>query len=224
MKRFFVCMVLLFGFLNLSYNAYCAVEATEESVEIQKPKELYKKEQSSRPILPPAVPSSPSGLSPTPSPHIAGPPVTLSPITVPSIPKIPQVPNIPKAPIHKLPSVPVHVTAPTTSVSSQLPQIPIIGILIGKVINIGSKEDDIPWIEVKGEFVNRTLKIKINPHTTPVVKKDTRLSFEDIKIGDIVRVIYNQEATRFTASFVGILTEEDIKAIEENLKSSTSRE
>ncbi|MBU4342843.1 MAG: hypothetical protein KJ902_00425 [Candidatus Omnitrophica bacterium] len=223
MKGFFVCMVLLFTCLNFSYNAHCAVEDIEEGIETQPQEELYKRNQPSRPILPPIVPSSPSGISPTPSPHIAVPPVTPRPIIVPSIPKLPKLPQIPKIPtipVHKLPGTPVRVTVPVTDALSHLPRVPIIGSLIGRVANIGSKESEVPWIEVKGEFVERTLKINVDPQGAPVVKKDTRLSFEDIKIGDIVRVIYNQEGTRFTANFVSILIEEDIKAIEENLNSA----
>ena len=224
MRRFFVCVVLLFTCLNFSYNVYCAVKDTEKNIETQLPEELYKKNQPSRPILPPTVPSSSLGVSPTPSPHIAIPPVTPRSITVPSLPTLPKIPNIPKSPIPDLPSVPVHVTVPVTSVSVELPRVPIIGSLIGRVINIASKEDESPWpwIEVKGEFVDRVLKIKVNPQLATVVKKEMKLSFEDIKIGDIVRVIYNQESTRFTASFVSILTEEDIKVIEGNLKSTSS--
>ncbi len=220
MKRFFVCTVLLFGFFNFYFSAY-AVEDVKEDTEFQTPstkyQKLYKKNQLPRPILPPTVPSSSSGVSPTPSPHIAVPPVTPRPIRIPSFPTVPQFPEIHKSPMHNLPSTPVHVAVPVTNALAGLPQVPMIGSLIGRVINIGQKEDEGPWIEVKGEFVKRTLKIKVDPQSTPVAKKGSTSSFKDIKIEDIVRVVFNQEKRNITAIFISILNEEDIKAIEETL-------
>ena len=42
------------------------------------------------------------------------------------------------------------------------------------------------------------------------------MNFLDIKIGDIVNVIFNQQDENMTANFVSILTEEDLKAMEES--------
>lgn len=217
MRRFFVCMVLLFACLNFSYNAYCAAEDREENIETQLPEKLYKKARPSRPILPPTVPSASSGVSPVLSPHIAVPPVTPRPITMPSLPTLPKLPKIPKSPIPDLPSVPIHVTVPVTSVSAELPQVPMIRSLIGTVVNIASKEDESPWIEVKGEFIDQSLKIKVDPQNTAVRKKTAVLSIEDVKIGTIVQVIYIRQGVGLNASFISILSAEDLEAMKKNL-------
>ena len=221
MGRFFVCVVLLFTCLNFSYNAYCAVEDTEENIETQLPEKLYKKPQLSQPILPPIIPPTSSGISLTPSPHIPIPPVTPRPITVPSVHTLPKLPKIPKLPVPNLPSVPVHVTVPVTSVSAELPRIPMIRSLIGTVVNISSKEDEGPWIEVKGEFIEQSLKIKVDPQNTAVRKKAEVLSLEDIKTGTIVQVIYTGQGVNLIASFISIMSAEDIEAMKQNLESES---
>jgi hypothetical protein len=111
---------------------------------------------------------------------------------------------------------------PVPTIATKLEQIPIIGNAFGKVIDIGSKEDGTSWIMVRDELFDETLKIKINPKSTPVIKKATAMSFKDIKEGDTVNVVFNQEGEEIRANFVSILTEEDLKEMEEVLKSRST--
>ncbi len=223
MKRIFLCVILL-----LVVCFYCGLACSAEDssrTQHQAPPTQYQpppqqpQPQTARPILPPAVPSVSPGAFPTPSPHIAAPPVTPAPISMPSFPADAQFGT---ATIHNLPSVPAHVAMPATGVPAELPKVPIIGNSVGKVIQIGTEEDGMPWIEVRDEVFDETLKIKVNPQSTPVIKKASPLSYKNIKIGDAVNVIFNQDGEEITANFISILTEEDIKAMEEGLKSGST--
>ena len=220
MRNFSKRIFLLFIFLNLSCFAAYSLDDREklgsQPMQAQAP-QSYQNQTPQRPILPPVVPSSQPGISPTPSPQITAPVIPLTAITSPSFP-----PNYQPATIQtNFQSSPAQAALPGANVSTELPQIPIIGNLLGKVINKGSEKDGLPWIEVKDDLFNETLKIKINPKTTPVIKKSTVMSFLDIKTGDTVNVIFNQQDENIIANFISILTEEDLKAMEESLKNNT---
>ncbi|NQV04757.1 MAG: hypothetical protein HQ532_04580 [Candidatus Omnitrophica bacterium] len=171
--------------------------------------------QPAKPILPPTVPSSSIGASPMLSPHIAAPPINRSPIVMPSVHSASQYPN---RPVHSIPSVPFQATVPAAAVPTQLPQIPIIGNSLGEVTDIGSEEDGTPWIEVKDDIFNEILKIKVNSKNVPILKKTTVLNFSDIKIGDMVSVIFNQENEEISATFISIMTKEDLEIIKESME------
>jgi hypothetical protein len=119
---------------------------------------------------------------------------------------------------------PAYSTAPAVNIPTELPQVPIIGNSMGRVLDVGREKDSLPWIEVRDDIFDETLKIKINPASTPVIKKTTVLGFNDIKIGDMVNVIFNQTGEEITANFVSIMTEEDIKAMEEAVEEKEKKE
>lgn len=165
-------------------------------------------------MLPPVA----AGIPAVPSPQITTPPVTPAAITRPS-------PNINYQPVTigaNAQSSPAKAILPTANVPVELPQAPIIGNTIGKVVNTGSEKDGFSWIEVRDEVFNETLKIKINPNSTPIIKKSTPIGYRDIKIGDAVNVIFNQQGESMISNFISILTEEDLKAMEEGLKKDSN--
>lgn len=210
-------------FLNLlCFTAYGLDDREKlgsQPMQVPKP-QPYHNQEPQRPILPPVVPSFPLGIPPTPSPQITAPVIPPTAITPPSFP-----PNYQPATIHtNFQSSPAQAILPNANIQTELPQIPIIGNSIGKVITKGSEKDGLPWIEVRDDVFNETLKIKINPKSTPVIKKSTVMSFKDINIGDTVNVIFNQQDENITANFVSILTEEDLKAMEESLKKNSNPE
>lgn len=172
----------------------------------------HQQAQNARPILPPVTPSS-SAVSPTPSPHIAAPPMSSGPI---STPPVNPVPSFPKTPIYNMPSAPVQAATPAMNTAGEALQPNIIGNSIGEVIDIGREKEGSSWIQVRDDIFNETLKIKIDPVRTPVFKKTSVMSFNDIKIGDMVSVIFNQDGENILANFVSILTEEDLKLMQES--------
>jgi len=220
MKRTFLYLVLLFiliFYCGKTFSAEDTRKTQSQPLPVQR-QQSPRQSQGTKPILPPVTPFS-SMVSPTPSPHIAAPPVDRSFITAPSLT---HGPVFPKMPIHNMPSAPVHMTIPATNISTELPQVPVIGNSIGKVIGVGREKDGSSWIEVRDEIFDETLKIKVDPTKTPVIKKTTVLSFDDIKIGDTVSVIFNQQGDECLANFVSILTEEDLKAMEESLEKQST--
>ena len=226
--------ILLFVFLNLFYSAVYSIDdrqglgvqpqqpqqPPQQPQQFQQPKaqgpEPYQNQRPPVSMLPPVA----AGIPPVPSPQITTPPVMPAAITRPQ-------PNINYQPvtIHaNSQSSPAMAILPTANAPAELPQTPIIGNSIGKVVNTGSEKDGLPWIEVKDEVFNETLKIKINPKSTPMLKKSTPVGYRDIKIGDVVNVIFNQQGEDIVANFVSILTEEDLKAMEEDLKKDSNLE
>ena len=149
------------------------------------------------------------------SPHIAAPPINRNPIVTPPVHSTSQYLN---RPVHNIPSVPFQATVPTAAVPTQLPQIPIIGNSIGEVTDIGLEGDGTSWIEVKDDIFNEVLKIKINSKNVPILKKTAVLNFSDIKIGDMVSVIFNQENEEISATFISIMTKEDLEIIKESME------
>lgn len=215
MKAFTKSVFFALIFLNLPFFTAYGLDNRDklgsQPAQVQQPQPL-RDQQPQRPILPPVVPSSQPGISPTPSLQITVPVIPSTTITQPSFP-----PNYQPATIHtNFQSSPAQAILPSTNVQTELPQIPVIGNSLGKVTNKGSEKNGLPWIEVKDDFFNETLKININPKSTPVIKRSTVLSYSDINIGDTVNVIFNQQDENMTANFVSILTEEDLKAMEES--------
>lgn len=221
MRKFFRGTILALIFLNLLYCEGYSLDDREkfgsqpvqiQPPQVQNPQPYQNQQMPARPMLPPVVSSPPLGISPTPSPHIAAPSIMPATIAAPSLPAASQPATIMQANFQSSPA------------QVELPQVPIIGNSLGKVIDIGAEKDGLPWIEVEDELFGGTLKIKINPKNTPVIKKGTTLNFKDIKIGDTVNVIFNQQDEDITANFISILTEEDLKIMEESLKSNSNLE
>lgn len=210
-KSLFLALIFLNLLLFTAYGFDDREKLGSQPIQVQQP-QSYQNQQPQGPILPPAMPSSGFGISPTLSPQITVPVIPPTAIIQPSLP-----PNYQPATIQtNFQSSPTQATLQNTNVQTELPQIPIIGNSLGKVISKGSEKDGLPWIEVKDDLFNETLKIKINPKSTPVIKKSTVMSFRDINIGDTVNVIFNQQDENIIANFVSILTEEDLKAMEES--------
>lgn len=218
MRKIFICAVLLF-ILNFQSSILDSAEDRRElqsqTLSIQNQQRIQESPPS-RPILPPVIPPSPSIVSPTPSPHLSVPPVTQAPLGIPPTPQISQ------PQIGSIPGTPAYSNISTMNIPTELPQVPIIGNSLGKVLKMGIDEDNIPWIEVNDELFDETLKIKVDPKSTSVIKKTAVMNFRDIKIGDTVDVIFNQEDDRITANVISILTEEDLRAMEESLKSEST--
>ncbi|MBU3912279.1 MAG: hypothetical protein KKD90_06825 [Candidatus Omnitrophica bacterium] len=229
MRKIFIGIVLLYV-LNFncgtSYSIDNRHEIQPQPLPVQSPQtpqtpQTPQEVRAARPILPPTVPPSSFGASPTPSPHISAPIVTPVSINIPYAQPDIQfqralINNIP------MPSIPVYSATPVANNPTELPQIPIIGNVLGKVLSIGTDKGNLPWIEVRDEIFDETLKIKINPSSTPVIKKTTVLSFKDLKVGDTVSVIFNQRDEEIIADFVSIMTEEDLKAMEKTLESKST--
>ncbi|MDP2921433.1 MAG: hypothetical protein Q8O12_03585 [Candidatus Omnitrophota bacterium] len=222
MKKFFKCAGLFFFFLNLfclagySSDEKQALDAQQAQIRSQ---QVSQSPQPPRPVTQPVVPYSPVGIAPTPPPQIAMPPITPGPINTPSAP----FPQNPQPFIQQsLPSFPVQARMPiTANVQHQLPETPVIGNSLGKVLEMGAENDGTPWIKVKDELFDETLKIKVNPKSTPVIKGSASSNYSDIKVGDSVNVIFNQNGEDITANFVSILTEEDLKAMEAGSKNES---
>ena len=217
MKSFTKSLFLVLIFLNLllftAYGLDDREKLGSQPMQVPAP-QPYHNQEPQRPILPPVMPSSPLGISPTPSPQITAPVIPPTAITAPSFPS-----NYQPATIQaNFQSSPAQAILPNANIQTELPQIPIIGNAIGKVITKGSEKDGLPWIEVRDEIFKETLKIKINPKSTPVIKKSTVMNLRDINIGDTVNVIFNQQDENVVANFISILTEEDLKAMEESQK------
>ncbi len=214
MRKFFI-ILFLFSVFNVYRESSYAQDNTQrmrsQTQEIQR--QQTRNQNQNRPILPP-VASPSSSVSPTISPHISVPSLQNDPMNMPSSAGISQFGN---STVRNIPSSPASVTMPGMAGATELPQVPIIGNSIGKVTDKGIGEDGSPWIEVKDDIFDEILKIKINPKSTPVIEKTTVRSYADIKIGDTVSVIFNETNGEAMANFVSILTEEDIKAMEEAL-------
>jgi len=233
MKRYVKGIILPFVFLSLFYSAAYSIDdrqglgvqpqqPQQPPQQFQPPKaqgqEPYQHQQPPRPIIPPVLPAVPIGISPTLSPHITTPAIAQTNITTPQFTGNPQPITIQT----NFQSAPAQALLPNTNMQTELPEIPIIGNSLGKVIETGIEKEGLPWIKVKDDIFNETLKIQINPKSTPVIKKSSVFSYRDIKIGDTVNVIFNQKDENITANFVSILTEEDLKAMEESLKADSN--
>ena len=219
-----ICLYLTALFILIFYYSISYASDDTRSLISQEPPAAQRQQspqgpQTTKPILPPTVPFS-SVVSPTPSPHIAAPLVNPPPIATPiSATDL----SFPKTSIHTMPSVSVQAAVPAMSGPIGLPQqVPIIGNSIGKVTDIGIEEDGSHWIQVRDGIFDEILKIKVDSEKTIIIKKTAALSFEDIKTEDMVSVIFNQQGEEILANFVSILTEEDLKIMEESLESQST--
>lgn len=213
MKKYFMTGILFLGFLGL---CFCPSFAEEDKKELQhwvppgQDQKPYQGTQASRPILPPVVPSSLSAASPTPSPHIAAPPLTPDSIKIPF--------NATAASQVRIPSVPgvaTQVTAPTIPVQVKLPEVPVVGNAMGEVLDIGRGKDSVPWIEVDDELFNQSVRIQVrNLRNTPIVKGESIMHFTDIRKGDVVNIIFMREKQENIANLIRIVTEEEMEMMQ----------
>nr|MBU1327560.1 hypothetical protein [Candidatus Omnitrophota bacterium] len=228
MRKVFIKIFLLLGFSVLSCNILYSAEdnnkSQSQSSQVSDKKSSQTLEQTSlRPILPPVVPSPLPSISPMPSPNIAIPPITPDTMDVQRINQInadnqlrkPQAAGIPTLPsLPKLPTLP-----PSTIAAKSIPSVPIlpqkiqlIKGLLGTVVNIGSEKGEILWLDVKDRFSDETVRINVDSKKTRVIKKDVLpLVLEDIKVGDMVRVIFNQAGKKIPVNVISIINEEDLK-------------
>ncbi len=227
MKKVFIKIFLLFGFsvlfCSILYSAEDNNKSQSQSSQVSDEKSSQTSEQTPpKSILPPVVPSPLPSVSPAPSPNISTPPIMPDTMDVQRINKINannqlrssqiNIPALPKLP--KLPTLP-----PSTSVTKSVPSVPIlpqkiqlIKSLLGTVVNIGSEKDEILWLDVKDRFSDETVRINVNSKKTRVIQKDALpLVLKDIKVGDMVRVIFNQAGKKIPVNVISIISEEDLK-------------
>ncbi len=115
-----------------------------------------------------------------------------------------------KSTIHNLKSTPIETPAPLPDIISDVVPIPIIDNVAGRVVALSSEEDEVLWIEVKDEFfLFDTLRIRVDPKKTSIIGRDDSSSFNDIKIGDVVDVVFNQENEESIATFISILNKQN---------------
>jgi len=123
--------------------------------------------------------------------------------SIPMLPSLPKLPTLPPSTIaaKSIPNVPI------------LPQkIQLIKSLLGTVVNIGSEKNEILWLDIKDRFSDETVRVNVNSKKTRVIKKDTLpLVLKDIKVGDMVRVIFNQAGKNIPVNVISIISEEDLK-------------
>jgi len=91
-----------------------------------------------------------------------------------------------------------------------LPVAPSMGNTEGEVIDKSSEKDETLWIKVRDDIFDQTLKIKVHSENIPVIKENKAASFKDIKVGDMVNVVFSQSGKEISAHFISILTKEDI--------------
>jgi len=212
MNSFFKCIIVVFIFLSLICHKCYSIDDREKLG--SQPATVPQLQQIQNPQSPGPMPLS--GAS-------APPYMTTPPVMPPTIATPPSNINYqPVAVRTDFGSAFTQPRLPVTNVQTELPQIPVIGNSLGKVMSKGVEKDGLPWIEVKDELFNETLRIKINPKSTPIIKKTTIMNYDDIRIGDTVSVVFNQQDENITANFVSIFTEEDLKAMEESLKAESS--
>lgn len=224
MKRFYIFLTLAISLLLFYGAIYGAEDKKALEVHPTPQDEMQRiqqqQNQQQRPILPPVVSQPASMISPTPSPHITAPQITPQVISQPQIMPQARVPQPPT--MQNIPSIPTYAAAPTVPVPVEAPNIPVMGSAVGKVIDTGLDKDGALWIEVNDELFGENMKIKMDMvKKTPVTKQGSIMSFKDIKIGDMVNVIFTNkdkgggffgsESDENIASFVNILTEEDMK-------------
>jgi hypothetical protein len=210
MKKTFTAMFLLFSFLLLS----CGIVDCAETQSSKK-----KQQTLSKPILPPVVPNPLPSVSPTPSPNISVPPIMLDTMDAQNIysntklhrpvDSIPTLPNLPKLPTLPL-STNITKAAPSVPILPQ--KIPLIKNLLGTVVNKGSEKDEILWLDGRDRFSEETIRINVDSKRTRVIKKDvSSLALKDIKVGDAVRIVFNQAGKNMPVNVIDIITEQDLK-------------
>ncbi len=194
MRKISVVIISLVLLSSLSYAAQDKREAPQQSSSQQKP------------ILPPTVPSGSSVVSPTLSPHISVPSIGATTINTPTATVSPQIsiPSMPSTP------TPAQVPMPNMTAHAMVPQVPIIGNTIGEVVDKGKEKNGRLWLEVRDSLFEQVVRIKIKDlNNTPIVEQAERRGFEDIKIKDMVNVIFTNDNQDNIANFISIVTEEE---------------
>ena len=207
MRRIFVILLPCVLYYSISYG----IEERKEIKGHPTPEELQRAQQQSqqqqRPILPPIVPQGSPMVSPTP--YITAPqiqPQVINPITQVNTPHVPNPPTM-----QNIPSMPTYAVPPAVPISTEMPQVPVVGNTIGKVTDLGSEKDGSLWIEVNDNLFGELVKVKIiNLKNTPIVKEAKIYSFKDIKIGDTVNAMFHTEGEDNVANFITVMTEEEI--------------
>lgn len=226
MKKVFTKIFLLLGFsvlfCSILYSAEDNDKSQSQSSQVSDEKSFQTSEQTPlRPILPPVVPSPLPNVSPTPSPNITIPPIMPNTMDVQKINKINANNQLLNSQIntHALPNLPKLPTLlPSTSVATSIPSVPIllpniqlIRSLLGTVIDIGLEKNEITWLDVKDRFSGEMIRINVSSKKTRVIQKDAAFALKDIKIGDMIRVIFNQAGKEIPVNVISIINEEDLK-------------
>lgn len=210
----FIIFIFIASYLSVSYGAddRKLQEYSPQAAQYEKPQQdtPQPQPQQSRPILPPVIPATSSGISPTPSPNISAPSIATGAINVPGR-------GASAFSTGHIPSGPAHVAAPSVPFQPRVPQVPIIGSTTGKVVSIGKDTDGTPWIEVKDMLLNRPIRIKLkNLKNIPIVKEASIMRFEDIKIENILKVLFSTEGEENIAHFISFMTEEETEALKKD--------
>jgi len=207
MKKVFIGVLLLLSFFILFYHMINYAKNNKKIKSSGRSQQIP-----SRPILPPVVPSPLPSISPTPSLSISAPnTMSAQKINTGIQFRRPQA-NIPNLP--KLPELPQSTNVAKSVLSAPiLPQkIQLIKSLLGTIIKIGEKENKILWLAVKDRFSGETIRINVDSEKTRVMRKDiAAFALENIKIGDMVRVIFNQAGKERPVNVISIINEEDLK-------------
>jgi hypothetical protein len=194
-------------FISLCFCASVAYCAEEKKDLIHHPtaEELQK-------ISQPAV----RPISPVSPPHMTA-PISLPQTINPPVQTGPQFFQPPM--MHNPPNVPPQFNAPNAPMPFEIPHVPVIGNTIGKVVNTGTDKQGVPWLEVNDDLFGEVINIKVrNIKNTPIVKQAGIMNFKDIKIGDTVNVIFTNNNEENIASFINILTEEEIEMMKGEVK------
>lgn len=166
--------------------------------------------QPSRPILPPTIPATSSGVSPTLSPHISTPSISTGVINMPTH-------GTSAFSTGHIPSAPAHVAAPTVPFEPRMPQVPIIESTAGKVVGVGKDRDGTPWIELEDILLKRQIRIRLKSlKNIPIVKEASIMRFEDIKTESVLNVLFSTEGEENIAHFISFMTEEEIEALKKD--------
>ncbi len=216
MNRLFINIAALCLFLFFFDGISCPTENEKGTPRVPVPSLPHRPREDNvqvpRPILPPAVRSSPSGPSPTPSPHIASPPVVPIAINTPAT----RPTAVPETHIPNLPSVPAHATMPYVPVQPELPHAEIMDNVMGRVLDIGAEEDGSLWIQVKEQLFSRTLKISLKGlENISVIRDGVSANLDDIKTGAMVNVIFSRQGEERIANFISIITEEELERMKD---------
>jgi len=218
MKRTLIGTLVLFSFLFLFCRMADCAEDNKKTQSLQSTQQT-----SPKPILPLTVSSPLPGVSPSPAllPNI--PTQVIAPKTAVivqnsntdaqlrnsknSAAALPKMPNLPIL----LPSANgVAGSVPSVPVLSQ--KIQLIKSVLGTVIKIGSEKDAILWLDIKDRFSGKTVRITVDSEKTRVIKENIpQTTLKDIKIGDIIRVIFNQASKDTPVNVISIISKEDLK-------------
>jgi len=215
-------LIVYFFIFSCLYPGFSYAAENERNVkQSASPEDIQRAYQQARPILPPVIPAAPPAVSPTPSPHVSAPPVF--PQHINARPQVgrqvfsqpPITPNIPSAP--------AQIAAPNVPLLTDVPNVPMIGSAIGRVLNLGSDKKGVPWIEVKDDLFGEAINIKVkNLKNTPIIKQAAIMDFNDIKIGDMLNILFTNQDEENTANFISILTEEELSMMMGETKSESA--